>query len=154
MPMDTALGTGDLPSTARHAFRGTSAVDLSLGRRARESVGAPPRDTNAESGDIVVRGAHVGKDWEELLHEWWLQHGYYPDEAARRGEDGTVAIHVRVDRYGHVQLVELERTSGSQWLDMGAQATFRGALLPPFPPSTPEPVADLDITIRYILIRR
>ena len=129
-------------------------MDLSLGRAARDSPGAPPRDTSAAQGDIVVRGAHVGKDWEELLHEWWLQHGYYPDEAARKGDSGQVRIHVNVDRNGRVHLVELESSSGSQWLDMGAQATFRGALLPPFPPSTPEAQADLDITIRYILIGR
>ena len=101
-----------------------------------------------------MHGAHVGKDWEELLHEWWLRHGYYPDEAARKGESGQVRIHVNVDRNGRVHLVELESSSGSQWLDMGAQATFRGALLPPFPPSTPEAQADLDITIRYMLIAR
>ncbi|HET9019460.1 MAG TPA: energy transducer TonB [Acetobacteraceae bacterium] len=153
MPMNTSLGTNLAPSQSRQASRGTGAVDLRLGRAALESNGAQPRDTNAVSGDIVVRGAHVGKDWEELLHEWWLQHGYYPQEAARRGEDGTVSIHVNVDRYGHVHMVDLERTSGSQWLDMGAQATFRGATLPPFPPSTPEHQADLDITIRYILVR-
>ena len=152
--MDTALGTGAVPSQSRQAMRGTGAFNLALGRAARKSSGAPPRDTNAETGDIVVRGAQVGKDWQELLHEWWLQHGYYPEEAQRRGEDGIVAIHVRVDRNGHVQLVELESSSGSQWLDLGAQATFRGAALPPFPPSTPEPVADLDITIHYMLIRR
>ncbi len=154
LPINTSLGAGAAPSPSRQAQRGTGAIDLALGRATRDSVGAPPRDTNAESGDIVVHGAQVGKDWEELLHEWWLQHGFYPEEAARRGEDGRVSIHVRVDRYGHVQLVELENSSGSQWLDLGAQATFRDATLPPFPPSTPEPVADLDITIRYILVPR
>jgi TonB family protein len=151
MPMDTALGTNTERSQSRHLSKGTGAINLALGQAARDSMGAPPRDTST-SGDIVVHGAHVGKDWEELLHEWWLQHGFYPEEAARRGEDGTVVIHVRVDRYGHVELVEMEHGSGSQWLDMGAQATFRGATLPPFPPSTPEPVADLDISIRYILL--
>ncbi len=153
LPMNTSLGSGVEPSRSREAERGTGAINLALGRAIRDSNGAPPRDTNAAKGDIVVRGAHVGKDWEELLHEWWLQHGYYPEEAAKHGEDGRVAIHVRVDRYGHVEQVELESSSGSQWLDMGAQATFRGAHLPPFPPSTPEPVADLDITINYILVR-
>ncbi len=101
---------------------------------------------------IHVRGAHVGKDWIEMLHEWWLQHSYYPQEAARLGEDGTVQIHVRVDRYGRVQEVGLESTSGSTWLDAGAQAVFRNAMLPPFPVSTPEPMADLDLTIDFVLV--
>ncbi len=154
MPMDTTLGPSSAPSHSRAASRGTGAIDLRLGRATLDSNGEPPRDTSAQAGSIVVRGAHVGKDWMELLHEWWMEHGYYPQEAARRGEDGTVAIHVKVDRYGHVHLVELESSSGSQWLDLGAQATFRGAQLPPFPPSTPEPEADLDITIDYILTGR
>lgn len=150
--MNTSLGTAAMPSAAHNPFRGTGAIDLSLGRTARDSMGPVPRDTDTETGDIVVHGAHVGKDWEELLHEWWLRHGFYPEEAARKNESGTVAIHVHVHRDGRVDMVDLERTSGSQWLDLGAQATFRGAMLPPFPPSTPEDTADLDITIRYILL--
>ena len=50
--------------------------------------------------------------------------------------------------------VELTGRSGSQWLDLGAQAVFRGATVPPFPPSTPENQANLDLTIRYYLYRR
>ncbi len=154
MPMDTSLGPSTMPSQSRAASRGTGAIDLRLGRAAQVSNGEPPRDSAAAVGSIVVHGAQVGKDWIELLHEWWLRHGYYPQEAARRGEDGLVAIHVKVDRYGIVHGVELLSSSGSQWLDLGAQGTFRGAHLPPFPPSTPEPDADLDITIQYVLTGR
>jgi TonB family protein len=153
-PMDISLGRDAAAAVQKYRQRGSGAIDLTLGRAVLNAPGAPPRDTDAVSGDIRVRGAHVGKDWIELLHEWWEQHGYYPQEAARLGQDGTVALHVRVDRYGRVLLVEMESSSGSTWIDAGAQATFRGANLPPFPPSTPEPVADLDLTISYILIRR
>jgi protein TonB len=152
-PMDISLGRPVAPPPL-HTSRGTGAIDLTIGRAVRESNGAPPRDTNAAEGMIHVRGANVGKDWLEQLHEWWERHSEYPQQAAMRGEDGTVQIHLKVDRYGRVQLVEIETRSGSQWLDMGALATFRGQQLPPFPPSTPEPVADLDITIDYILVGR
>jgi protein TonB len=153
-PMDYSFGTNTERSPARQARHGNGAIYLALGRATLNSPGAPPRDTNAVTGDIVVHGAQLGKDWIELLHEWWERHGYYPREAQLRGEDGSVKIHVHVDRYGHVEVVELESTSGSQWLDMGAQATFRGQTLPPFPPSTPEANADLDLTINYILLRQ
>jgi TonB family protein len=153
-PIDLSFGDGQAPSAARNLSRGTGAIDLTLGRAARDSLGAPPRDTTAQDGTIRVRGAHVGKEWLELLHEWWQRHSYYPPQAARLGQDGTVVIHVHVNRDGRVALVELESTSGSLWLDAGAQATFRGATVPPFLPSTPESEADLDITIDYILIRR
>ncbi len=153
-PMDLSLGNDAAAPMSKYRQRGSGAINLALGRAALNAPGAPPRDTDAVQGDIRVRGAQVGKDWIALLHEWWEQHAYYPQEAARLGQDGTVAIHVRVDRYGKVHLVELESSSGSTWIDAGAQATFRGANLPPFPPSTPEPMADLDLTINYILIRR
>jgi len=149
-PMDISLGRPVAPP--QPVTHGTGALDLAIGPDARKSNGAPPRDTSAAEGMIRVRGASVGKDWLERLHEWWEQHSYYPDQAVLRGEDGTVQIHVRVDRFGRVQLVELESPSGSQWLDAGAQAVFRGATVPPFPPATPEPFTDLDITIDYVLM--
>ena len=148
-PMDIALG-----HAARRRPRGTGGVDTTPDDADLNSPGEPPRDPDASSANIRVRGAHVGKDWLEQLHEWWEEHSYYPDEAARLLQDGTAQIHVHVDRYGRVHLVELESSSGSQWLDAGAQAVFRNATLPPFPPGTLEPDADLDITIDYILQRR
>ena len=151
-PMDISLGNAVPNQQTRRSLRGTGAMDLTIGRAARESNGEPPRDTTAAEGTIRVRGAKIGKDWLEQLHEWWLQHSYYPDEAAMRGEDGTATIHVRVDRYGHVQQVELESTSGSMWLDAGAQAVFRNATVPPFPQATPDSSLDLDIDINFILI--
>ena len=153
-PMDTTLGATEAPEPTRNRSRGTGGLDLRLGKATLNSNGAPPRDTESSRGNLVIHGAHVGKDWEQLLEEWWREHGYYPQEAARRGEDGTVTLRVVADRYGHVKLVEMESTSGSQWLDMGAQSTFRNAQLPPPPPSMPENEIDMDITIHYILIRR
>lgn len=64
-----------------------------------------------------------------------------------------MTIHVHVDRYGHVSEVNIMSRSGSQWLDAAALAVFRNAVLPPFLPGTPEPAADLDIDIDYILLR-
>jgi len=148
-PMNITLGPPIRPQA--NPTRGTGAIDLTIGRAARETTGTPPRDTNAAEGKIHVRGANPGKDWMEMLFEWWEQHSDYPRQAALRGEDGSVQIHVKVDPYGRVQMVEVESPSGSQWLDMGALATFRGQQLPQFPRPTPEG-ADLDITIDYILV--
>lgn len=131
-----------------------NAVDTTIGAAAANSPGPPPTDVGRSDPSIKVSGAQVGSDWIAMLHQWWEQHGYYPPQAAHAGEDGTVQIHVVVDRYGHVKSVELTGRSGSQWLDLGAQAVFRGATVPPFPPSTPENQANLDLTIRYYLYRR
>ena len=88
------------------------------------------------------------------MHEWWDRHGYYPRQAAEQGEDGTTRLRVRVDRSGRVREVTLEMRSGSQWLDMGSLAIFRDAMLPPFPPSSPQSEATLYLTLNFILIRR
>ena len=62
-------------------------------------------------------------------------------------------VRVVVNRYGAVQSVQLESRSGSQWLDMAAQAMFRGAHLPPFPPDMTDPDFTFNLTMHYILIR-
>ena len=153
-PMNFSFGSAS-PDPLRNRPTGRrNTLDPTIGPEVANRVGAPPTDTHRPDASIKVTGAQVGSDWITMLHAWWNQHGYYPNEAARNGEDGTVRIHVVVDRYGHVLGVELISKSGSQWLDLAAQAVFRGANLPPFPPSTPEPKADLDLTIRYLLYRR
>ena len=153
-PMNFSFGgaTTD-PLRARPTGR-RNTIDPTLGPDIANRVGTPPTDIHRPDASIKVTGAQVGTDWITMLHAWWNQHGYYPEQAARAGEDGTVRIHVVVDRHGRVLGVELIGKSGSQWLDLAAQAVFRGASLPPFPPNTPEPRADLDLTIRYLLYRR
>jgi TonB family protein len=101
-----------------------------------------------------VTQGHVNASWMNLLADWWQKHGYYPEQAAALGHDGVVRIEVVVDRHGKVRAVELLRRSGSPWLDLGAQAVFRGATVPPFPPHTPDEQVTVELTIRYMLVRR
>jgi TonB family protein len=153
---------GGFPKPQNYSFGGavplrrnggnSGPIDFSLSPGTLNSRGEVPRGDN-RMGSVVVHGAHVGPDWIQQLNEWWAEHQYYPAQAAERGEDGTVKVHVVVGRDGRVHGVELEGYSGSQWLDMGALALFRNAHLPPFPPGTPEDQGDLDVTINYILIR-
>jgi len=127
-------------------------MDLTLGQEFAGSV-APPDPAKTE-GMIHVRGADVSDDWKEQLYQWWLEHSFYPDEAVRRQQHGTVKLLVRIDHAGHVRMVQLENPSGSQWLDAGAQAVFRGQTVPALPASTTEQDKDIDITIDYVLVRR
>ncbi len=155
-PMDLSLGPapGAGGPSGHGRIRGLGAFDPTPDASTRDTMGALARDVTAADSTIHVRGANLPESWIELLHEWWNQHGYYPDEAARRGEDGTVRMHVKVDRDGHVRMVELESTSGSTWIDAGALAVFRGQTVPPFPPGNTDQNADLDLTITYVIIRR
>ncbi|MGE0418885.1 MAG: energy transducer TonB [Acetobacteraceae bacterium] len=96
----------------------------------------------------------VDPSWMSLLHDWWLRHGYYPEQAAQLGQDGQVRIEIVVDRYGKVRNLELLRSSRSPWLDLAAQGVFRNAQLPPFPANTSDNEITLDLTINYILTRQ
>lgn len=101
-----------------------------------------------------VTSGHVDPSWLNALHDWWQRHGYFPDEAARLGQDGTVRIGIVVDKYGKVTHLELEDRSGSPWLDLAAQSVFRGANLPSLLPFTTDDQISVDLTIRYILLNR
>jgi protein TonB len=118
---------------------------------AREAVGSAAR---AGSRIEPVGDGDPGADWLNALSAWIEAHKYYPQEAAAAGEDGTVVVRVLVDHSGRVQSVELRDRSGSQWLDLAAQAMFRGARLPPFPPGTTDPNFTFNLTMHYILIGR
>ena len=155
-PMNFSFGSA-VPDALRSRPTGRrNTLDPTIGSEVANRVGAPPTDTHRPDASMkITNGAQVGSDWMTMLHAWWNQHGRYPEQAARLGEDGTVRIHVAINRYGRVLSVELIQKSSSQWLDMGATGTFRDRTnLPPFPPSTPEPVVELDLTIMYILYRR
>lgn len=152
-PMNYSFGAATAESPKSRPTGRKNTLDPTLGPEVRDAVGSPPTDIHRPDASIKVTGAQVGTDWIMQLHEWWNQHGYYPNQAAFKGEDGTVKIHVTMNRYGKVLGVELTGRSGSQWLDLAAVSVFRDATLPPFPPSTPEGRADLDLTIQYILYR-
>jgi TonB family protein len=129
-------------------------LNLAIGPTDQYTADAPRRSTSDQQSDIRVIGAPVGDDWLRALHEWWDAHSYYPDDAAHRGESGTAQIHIHVDRSGRVEAVDLVTPSGSHALDAASMAPFRGANLPPFPPSTPQSDTDLVLTINYVLYRR
>lgn len=154
-PMRFSFGGTPSPSASapsrRSARRGV--VDYSIGSFANVPVGAPPRAPDGLNMDIRVTGAQVGAGWIEQLQQFWITHRYYPDEAASRGEDGMVELHMIVDRSGQVTALDLVASSGSRWLDMAGQSVFRGAHLPPFPANTPEPTAEVELRLYYILIR-
>ena len=129
------------------------ALDLSMGPEALNSKGAPPHTTHGMDASIRVEGAQVGDDWLQQLHDWWDRHSFYPQEAIVNEEDGVVEIHMVIRRDGQIGTVEVLRSSGSQWLDMAGVSVFRNAHLRPFPIGTPEPQADIYVSLHYVLIR-
>jgi TonB family protein len=113
-------------------------------------VAPGPISHSAFNSDIK---GDIGPDYRSLLHAWLERHKYYPPQAAENGEDGTASVRVIIRRDGSVSLVELAERSGSTWLDMGAQAMFRGQRLPAFPSDAMGDEKEITVTIHYILIR-
>ena len=116
-------------------------------------AGSAPLGIINPAPGIAISGDNLGPDWSSLMRAWWEQHKYYPREAAEQGQDGAVTVTIRMAPDGRVRAVEMASRSGSQWLDMGALAIFRGQKLPPFPWNEARKEAVMNMQIQYILLR-
>jgi len=101
----------------------------------------------------VDTDAEVGPDWRNALSEWVQEHAYYPEQAAQMGQEGTTRVLVTTTPEGHVLSVEMEKRSGSPWLDLALEALFRGAKLPPMPKSAGVQPVPFHFTMHYIIVR-
>ena len=115
---------------------------LNLGRAGPEDPSPFSIDTDAE----------VGPDWRNALRAWVDDNAYYPEQAARLRQQGIARVLVVANPDGHVLSVELERRSGSQWLDLALQGLFRGAKIPAFPKQAGDKPISFRFTMQYILI--
>lgn len=146
-PMDFSLG----PHTA------ASAPALHLRRPSPGTIDLSFSD-KAGGGEITQLHPYgddqdVGSDWDNLLTKWWIEHRYYPEEAVRLDQQGEVVLHLKVAHNGHVESVELQKSSGSPWIDLAALGTLRDANLPPLPKDFTDPDLDLIYHLHYILIQ-
>ncbi|GBR04929.1 TonB periplasmic protein [Acetobacter oeni LMG 21952] len=148
-PMDLSLDQSSAPRRARrHGRSGGSGgpIDLSIGPMIQNGQLNAPFATRS-----TTRG--VSDDYSGEVDRWIRRHMYYPEEAAKNGEEGPSSVHVVIDRQGRVRFVRLTNQSGSYELDASTTGMFHGAQLPPVPPDIQGDHFDLDVTINYILIR-
>ena len=140
-PMDFSLGGP--PAAPGDAALGRPLLSLTLPHRG-------PADPTPYSMDT---DADVGTDWRNALSQWVEEHSYYPNQAAEMHQQGSVRVLVTTLPNGRVTSVELERGSGSPWLDLALEGMFRGAKLPPLPKSAGDQPVPFHFTMHYILIR-
>ena len=122
-------------------------MDLSLGPLVQNGRLLTPYASTSS-----IKG--VSSDYGDEIGAWIRRHMYYPEDAAKRGEDGPSHVHVVLDRQGRVKSVRLVDSSGSYSLDDATQGMFRNAQLPPVPPDMAGEHFDVDLTIDYILLRQ
>jgi len=144
-PIDLNFGRAASRAPMPRAAGSSRAIDLSLG--------APKPGPNKSEAFFDIRAANIGADWAQGLAAYWRRHRYYPQQAAQNGEDGTVEIQIVVNRLGRVESVEIQRRSGSPWLDMAAVGTWRNAQLAPLPAENTDRTITIPLTINYLLIR-
>jgi protein TonB len=147
-PMDLSFSQAPSLPRARHGrpAGSTAPMDLSLGPLVRDGRLLTPYASTSS-----IKG--VSDDYGDEIGAWIRRHMFYPEEAARRGEDGPSHVQVVLDRQGQVKSIRLVNSSGSHALDDATEGMFRNARLPPVPPDMTGNSFDVDLTIDYILIR-
>lgn len=95
----------------------------------------------------------VAPSYQAMLSSWLESHKHYPEDARRRGEEGRAVLRFRLDRYGRVLDYSVVSSTGFADLDASLESMMRGTLLPPFPPSMPQPEIEVSVAIRFDLSR-
>jgi protein TonB len=95
--------------------------------------------------------ATISPDYRASLVGWIEAHRHYPESARDRGEEGEVLLRFHIERSGRVLDVAVVGISGHPDLDEAALAMMRGAVLPPFPPSMPQPSIVVAVPILFSL---
>ncbi|MFT9400674.1 TonB family protein [Acetobacter sp.] len=148
-PMDLSFNEAPAPRRHRTGRPGGSGgpIDMSVG---------PVVENGAINAHYTSRASikGVSDDYGQQINEWIERHKFYPEEAARNGEEGPASVHVVLDRTGRVKSIYETGSSGSYYLDAATTSMFRGAQLPPVPPNMQGDHFDIDLTMNYILIRR
>ena len=130
------------------------AAPRSTGGHGKIDLAFAPVDSFADQFREGARSddKQVGEDWLNLVAAWWKRHAYYPPEAGENGQQGDATVKLLVRHDGKVEKVELESSSGYQWLDLESVAVFRGATLPPLPDTVAAASIPLHFTIDYVII--
>jgi len=114
----------------------------------------PPAAAAASSASTAPASPAVADPgWRVALSGWLAAHKRYPDQARRRGDEGTVGVRFTVDAAGRVLDVAVTRSSGSVLLDDAAREMLSGQRVPPFPPSMTLAQTTVPVNIRYQLER-
>jgi protein TonB len=140
-------------AAARTAAREAAARDLAAraaaARAAASTAGSSVQASQGQNAASRAGEANNGAAWMGKLQQWWDQHSFYPKEASQTNEGGSVRVRIIITPDGQVTSIGVVQGSGSSVLDAAALAVFRNAHLPPFPPGTPAPAADVVVTLHY-----
>jgi protein TonB len=126
-----------------------------------EKAGGPPREettarTVAATGALDPSGAggvpRAQGDYVGRLQAWLGKHKKYPRRARVRRQEGTVLLHLVIDRDGSLREYRIKKSSGYDLLDRAAIAMIKRAQpLPRFPDSLDRTRIELVVPVQFVL---
>jgi protein TonB len=114
---------------------------------------APPGPSAPSAGSTAAAGAGSppSADWLRAIAAWLAAHRTYPEQARRKGEQGTVVLRLVIARDGTVREATLLESSGHADLDRASLAVVTGAHLPASPSADAPTELMLRAPMRYAL---
>jgi len=109
------------------------------------------QSTAAAAMPASVPGPDVTANYRAMISAWFEAHKHYPDSARQRGEEGSVGLRFRVDRFGRVLDYRVLESTGYADLDAGIDQMMRGAQLPPFPAGMTASEIEVSVKLRFKL---
>jgi protein TonB len=143
-PQPRAIASAPTPAPTRPAEAPPAANAASQNSMMQSAAAATP---------MRVPGPDLSANYRAMISAWFETHKYYPDSARQRGEEGSVGLSFRVDRFGRVLDYTLRNSTGYADLDAGIDQMMRGAQLPPFPAGMTAPEIEVSVKIRFSLAR-
>jgi TonB family protein len=151
--MKASLAKGDFDAAGNQADELVSVFAESRDRaaeRIRHASGATPayraRKTPCEKPASRERGDNRAR----LIHGEAVE-SFYPADALRRGEEGSVVLQARIDRYGCATDVAILVHSGVRSLDEAALSWFESARFSPATRNSVPIESELAWKIRFVL---
>ncbi|MDO9321008.1 MAG: energy transducer TonB [Pseudomonas sp.] len=111
---------------------------------------APAAAPVAQQPSLSSATAAVKATWQSQLLSHLARYKRYPDEARRRGIEGTSQVRFNLDRAGGVLSVELAKSSGNSALDQATLTMIRRASPVPAPPAEMLSNGQLEIVAPFI----
>jgi protein TonB len=144
-PQPRATASAPSPAPSRFA-QAPQAVPRVSQYPAGQSAAAAAMPTSVPGPDLTA-------NYQAMIAAWFEAHKRYPDSARQSGEEGSVGLRFRVDRFGRVLDYTLRNSTGYADLDAGIDQMMRGAQLPPFPAGMTMSQIEISVKIRFSLAR-
>lgn len=115
-----------------------------------------PREKAAEKASTVLSGSQpsVVTDSARVagnigLSAWINRHKFYPSDARRRGEEGTVLVRINVNQTGELESFQVLKSSGSRALDRAAAEIIKRSA--PYPDEFSQLSLSAEIPLTFTL---